>query len=400
MRKTILLLLAIVYAGCIYSQDLIITKKSERIEAKVVEIGESTVKYKKWTYQEGPNYTILKSEISSILYQNGDVEVFTDNTDRSTQPSVQPAVPSRENPMNEEAVSPRQETIAPEPPEVSWRDTCFKKEKFNFYFTLGAAFPLGKYGKTDDADFSAIYSYYDNLYDSPDAFTPTFGAASKVGALFGINFHIPVFRKNHHIIALLIRSDLHFSTISQKEKSDFIKYELQMWKDVGDQINAEYGVNGYMYQMGNFSSYWDCALRLGLDYTWYLNKNVGFFINGNMGVQMNMVSRTKLINAMGGTVMGTEYNEVYDQWVRLYSCNGMYYKYSPGFSFAYEGSVGVLLGDVISIGFLYSSGTAHKHNMKLEEYYSGHLDIPPTPVSLVSSRLRTQYIAVLLGFHL
>ena len=360
MRKTILLLLVFANTFNLFCQDLIITKNAERIEAKVVEIGDATVKYKKWDYLDGPNYTILKSDISSILYQNGEVEVFADNGSRPVQSQEQAPVQPREVPANETAVENRLWVEEPVEPQISWRDTCFKKEKFNFYFTLGAAFPLGKYGKTDDADFSAIYSYYDNLYDSPDAFTPTFGAASKVGALFGINFHIPVFRKNHHVIALLIRSDLHFSTISQKEKSDFIKYELQMWKDVGDQINAEYGVNGYMYQMGNFSSYWDCALRLGLDYTWYLNKNVGFFINGNMGVQMNMVSRTKLINAMGGTVMG----------------------------------------DVISIGFLYSSGTAHKHNMKLEEYYSGHLDIPPTPVSLVSSRLRTQYVAVLLGFHL
>ena len=78
---------------------------------------------------------------------------------------------------------------------------------------------------------------------------------------------------------------------------------------------------------------------------------------------MNLVSRTNILNTLGGTIMGTEYDETYGQWVRLYSPNGVNYKYSPGFSFAYEGSAGILLGDVISIAFLYSGGTAHKYNM-------------------------------------
>ena len=394
MRKALLLFFVIASVCNLYSQDFIITKKSEKIEAKVIEIGESTVKYKKWSYLEGPNYTISKSDISSILYQNGEVEVF--GNEKTQQAQVQ----SNNVAENEYVNEGRYVNKPSEKSHKSRRDSCFKKEKFNFYFTLGVAFPIGKYGKTDDKYYSAIYSYYTSINDSPDAFEPTFGAASKAGALFGMNFHIPVFRKNHHVIALLIRNDLHFSTISQKEKKEFIKYELQWWKDIGDECNAEYGVNGYMYQMGKFSSYWDVSLKIGLDYTWYLNKKVGFFINGDVGIQMNLVSRTNILNTLGGTIMGTEYNETYGQWVKLYSPNGVNYKYSPGFSFAYEGSAGILLGDVISIAFLYSGGTAHKYNMKLEEYSNKQLDIPSTPLNFVSGRLRTQYVALLLGFHL
>lgn len=394
MKRTLLFFIVMTFANSLFCQDMIITKKADKIEAKVMEIGDTYVKYKKWSYLDGPNYSMPKSEISTILYQNGEVEVFGDSKAKQ-QPEQSYQAPSP-TPVKEI----RQMDTPPEEPQLSWRDTCFKKEKFNFYFTLGAAFPVGKYGKTDNVKFSAIYSYATSLYDFSDGYEPTFGAASKAGALFGMNFHIPVFRKHHHVIALLIRNDLHFSTISKKEKNDFVKYELEMWNDIGEENNAAYGVTGFHYQMGRFSSYWDCSLKLGLDYTWYLNKKVAFFINGDVGLQMNMVSRTKLINTFGGTVMGTEYNEAYGKWVQLYSPNGTYYKYRPVVSFAYEGSIGVLLGDVVSIGFLYSGGTAHKHNMQLEDFYYGHLDIPSTPISLVSRRLRTQYVAILLGFHL
>jgi hypothetical protein len=77
--KSIVLLLSFtLFCGVGYAQDIITMKDSTKIEAKVLEINISDVKYKIFTHQNGPDYSILKSDISSILYANGTVEAFTE----------------------------------------------------------------------------------------------------------------------------------------------------------------------------------------------------------------------------------------------------------------------------------------------------------------------------------
>ena len=58
------------------AQDIIVTKDSRKIEAKVTEVNIDVVKYKVFANQDGPTYTILKSDIATIIYQNGNVEAF------------------------------------------------------------------------------------------------------------------------------------------------------------------------------------------------------------------------------------------------------------------------------------------------------------------------------------
>ena len=67
------------------AQDVIITKEGKKINAKVTEINEGDIRYKNFDNLEGPSYSMKKSEISSILYQNGKVEVF--NTNNNTTPT-------------------------------------------------------------------------------------------------------------------------------------------------------------------------------------------------------------------------------------------------------------------------------------------------------------------------
>ena len=74
-----------------YSQDIIITKKSEKITAKVTEIEENTVKYKQYEHQDGPTYTIKKADVASIVYENGRVEVFEANNE-TAKPAVEQSV--------------------------------------------------------------------------------------------------------------------------------------------------------------------------------------------------------------------------------------------------------------------------------------------------------------------
>lgn len=60
----------------LFAQDVIVKKDGSTILSKVVEVGSSEVKYKKWSNQSGPLYTVSISELLSINYKNGDKETF------------------------------------------------------------------------------------------------------------------------------------------------------------------------------------------------------------------------------------------------------------------------------------------------------------------------------------
>jgi len=68
------------------AQDKIHKTDNTVIEAKVTEINEQEVKYKKFTNQSGPLYTIYKNDILWIVYENGDKETFnTQSLDTKTR---------------------------------------------------------------------------------------------------------------------------------------------------------------------------------------------------------------------------------------------------------------------------------------------------------------------------
>jgi hypothetical protein len=53
-------------------------KTSEDIRAKVLEVTTSEIKYKKFDNTNGPTYTILKSEVTMVRYENGTKDIFTE----------------------------------------------------------------------------------------------------------------------------------------------------------------------------------------------------------------------------------------------------------------------------------------------------------------------------------
>lgn len=67
-----------------YSQDIITTKKGEDIESKVLEVTEKDVVYKKFENQDGPSYTLKKSMIVMIRYENGSKDIFESETQEAT----------------------------------------------------------------------------------------------------------------------------------------------------------------------------------------------------------------------------------------------------------------------------------------------------------------------------
>lgn len=58
----------------------IIKRNGDIIEAQILEVGVSEIKYKKCSNLEGPTYSILKSTVFMLKYKNGDKDVFNEES--------------------------------------------------------------------------------------------------------------------------------------------------------------------------------------------------------------------------------------------------------------------------------------------------------------------------------
>lgn len=76
--KQLLILLFLLCSIGVSAQDVIVKKDGTTILSKVLEVGQSVIKYKKHENPDGPTYTISKSELQAINYQNGAKDTFSE----------------------------------------------------------------------------------------------------------------------------------------------------------------------------------------------------------------------------------------------------------------------------------------------------------------------------------
>ena len=79
MKKICVVLIALLFnSGLTFAQDMITKKSSEDIKAKILEVTTTELKYKLFNNLTGPTFSILKSEVLMVRYENGSKDVFTD----------------------------------------------------------------------------------------------------------------------------------------------------------------------------------------------------------------------------------------------------------------------------------------------------------------------------------
>lgn len=89
MRKTALFLVLFCVSLIAMAQDVIVKKDGTTVLSKVLEISSTEIKYKQWSNQDGPLYSINRSEVVSINYENGNVEqISSGNYSSKSQGSV------------------------------------------------------------------------------------------------------------------------------------------------------------------------------------------------------------------------------------------------------------------------------------------------------------------------
>lgn len=80
VRRLSFIILLLAFACIAAAQDVIVKNDGSTILSKVEEISSTEIKYRRWSNQEGPMYSISRSEVSRINYQNGEVEIMTNET--------------------------------------------------------------------------------------------------------------------------------------------------------------------------------------------------------------------------------------------------------------------------------------------------------------------------------
>jgi len=92
-KKKTLLICSLLAATCftLHAQDVIIKENGEEIKAKVTEVGATEIKYKKFGNESGPTYTVSKSELFMIKYENGTKEVIEQTQAPAPMPVSAPA---------------------------------------------------------------------------------------------------------------------------------------------------------------------------------------------------------------------------------------------------------------------------------------------------------------------
>lgn len=79
MKNLYLLLFVLCLAATARSQDKIYKKGGEIIEAKITEVGTDEIKYRIFSDQSGPMYSLDKDRIIKVVYQNGRIETYQSN---------------------------------------------------------------------------------------------------------------------------------------------------------------------------------------------------------------------------------------------------------------------------------------------------------------------------------
>jgi hypothetical protein len=151
MRKYYITLLFVLNFLGLRAQDIIVNRDASEIKCKVTEIGETSIKYKKWEMLDGPLYNAPKADVFMIIYANGTREKFN--------AAEKPVDNSQNQNVNNYTPTSNQVTKAPTSAQLVQQNTVIKnnrieeKSDLQKYNTV-ARFALGSGGLDFEAEWA------------------------------------------------------------------------------------------------------------------------------------------------------------------------------------------------------------------------------------------------------
>jgi len=85
LTKSIACFAMLVFAAVVSAQDVIITLDAQKIDAKILEVSKTEIKYKEKNNLNGPTFILETKEISSVIYENGKVVLYNQEASVNTK---------------------------------------------------------------------------------------------------------------------------------------------------------------------------------------------------------------------------------------------------------------------------------------------------------------------------
>jgi len=134
--RLFILVASLLTATLTYAQDNIILRNGEEIPAKVLEVNQTDLKYRKTANPEGPIYTSPLRDVLLIKYANGTKDTF--GNDRSDRPSM------RNRPLRPTLGTPETQTGPPNRPSMQGLDGLrYHRGLFSRYYVTGNGQQIG-----------------------------------------------------------------------------------------------------------------------------------------------------------------------------------------------------------------------------------------------------------------
>jgi len=106
-----LVLIFICFSFSAFSQDVIMKKDGKKIDAKVVEITTTMIKYRSWEQQDGPIRNIAIKDVKEIIYDDGTWDNFEDHKVEEPKETDPIRVDTREKEVEIEADGPENDKV-------------------------------------------------------------------------------------------------------------------------------------------------------------------------------------------------------------------------------------------------------------------------------------------------
>ncbi len=90
--KFVIAMCVLLITNIVFAQDQLFKKDNSKIEVKILEITPTEIKYKLFSYQDGPTIIVAKTDVALIIYQNGVHEVIS-TTVATNNPNQNPPTP-------------------------------------------------------------------------------------------------------------------------------------------------------------------------------------------------------------------------------------------------------------------------------------------------------------------
>ena len=110
LNKFVFTLIVLAFCSVIYAQDIIVTNDAQKIDAKILEVSKTEIKYKELNNLDGPTFVLETGDIHSVIYANGKVVLYEQN--------------KTPEPLKEE----KQEIVSPPLSDISKNNTNIKQE--------------------------------------------------------------------------------------------------------------------------------------------------------------------------------------------------------------------------------------------------------------------------------